>query len=770
MHAMYAAASVEGDFYAGVPSSGGVVATSVCGCESTSTCAVLVEALHTFTLDSGASRCFFRDCTPVTPLTAPVLVSLVNPSSGPVVAHGTTVLPCPAASSGSLIGFHLPLFATNLVSRAVFQDQLVTTTTPGGKLVAICADLVTSDHLATFTRRFVSGLYRLHIEFAKVAVSGQVAASCSCRLLTHPSLLWHHRLGHPSLQCLRRMHSRLLVSDLPRSLPPLPPSLEPPCTPCVEGRQRAAPHSSSFPPTTAPLQTLHMDVWGPAPVPGLSRERYFLLVVDDYTRYTTVFPLQSKGNIRLVLIPWIRAICCQQSAQSHHPPWWSLWGSPLARLRGGDPDFDDTAASRHSPRLETPPGFLPLPSSPPLLPVAVDSGAAGGGGAGGVGSEGVDAGGSGSRGAEPGAAETGGATPGELTLGVLRVGVGQELPLHPQETPSSHQLREWVVGRRADSAGAGSGGAERGGAATADTEPAVADSGAGGAGGTGAGGAEAAGAGGTGAGGTGAGGSGAGGARGFGARAFFIGLGATSQTAQLSFTLDFGASSCFFRDCTDLTPLHTPVTVALDDPSVGLVVAHSTTTLPCPATPSRFLTCYYTPSFSRNLVFQSCLPRWPAPPCTHCVEGRQCAAPHSSSFPTHHGSCTDPALGRLGPLPGPWPTSGALLLIVVDDYSRYTTVFPLRRKADVPTVLETWLLARGGAQGMCRLRLHSDCGGEFSSTRLEMLPLLVSGGAGGAAAEGEGTRAAGAGGAGSRGVGGVGVETTAVVDTAVSTR
>ncbi|CAI7893858.1 unnamed protein product [Closterium sp. NIES-54] len=55
------------------------------------------------------------------------------------------------------------------------------------------------------------------------------------------------------------MHSRLLVSGLPRSLPPLPPSPAPPCLPCVEGRQRAAPHSSSFPPTTAPLQTLHMD-------------------------------------------------------------------------------------------------------------------------------------------------------------------------------------------------------------------------------------------------------------------------------------------------------------------------------------------------------------------------------------------------------------------------------------------------------------------------------------------------------------------------------
>ncbi|CAI7734295.1 unnamed protein product [Closterium sp. NIES-53] len=56
------------------------------------------------------------------------------------------------------------------------------------------------------------------------------------------------------------MHSRYLVSGLPRVLPPLPPSPAPPCLPCVEGRQRAAPHSSSFPPTTAPLQTLHMDV------------------------------------------------------------------------------------------------------------------------------------------------------------------------------------------------------------------------------------------------------------------------------------------------------------------------------------------------------------------------------------------------------------------------------------------------------------------------------------------------------------------------------
>ncbi|CAI7834270.1 unnamed protein product [Closterium sp. NIES-54] len=40
-----------------------------------------------------------------------------------------------------------------------------------------------------------------------------------------------------------------------------------------------------------------MDVWGPARVRGQGRERYFLLVVDDYSRYTTVLPLHSKGDV-----------------------------------------------------------------------------------------------------------------------------------------------------------------------------------------------------------------------------------------------------------------------------------------------------------------------------------------------------------------------------------------------------------------------------------------------------------------------------------------
>ncbi|CAI5981533.1 unnamed protein product [Closterium sp. NIES-65] len=207
---------------------------------------VSASASHTFTLDSGASRSFFRDRTTLTPLSRPVAVSLADPSGGPVLSRFSTVLPCPAAPSGTLTGLYLPSFSTNLVSGADLQDAGVHQFTPARQRVTHCTEADTGRHLATFTRRPGSSLYTLTTASPPGAESGR-------------------------------------------------------------GRQRAAPHSSQFPPTEAPLQTLHMDVWGPARVHGQGQERYFLLVVDDYSRYTTVFPLRSKGEVTTVLIDWIRA-------------------------------------------------------------------------------------------------------------------------------------------------------------------------------------------------------------------------------------------------------------------------------------------------------------------------------------------------------------------------------------------------------------------------------------------------------------------------------
>ncbi|CAI7891289.1 unnamed protein product [Closterium sp. NIES-54] len=129
-----------------------------------------------------------------------------------------------------------------------------------------------------FTRQPGSSLYTLNTVPPPVAESGQVASSgqvfaaaswsgpesapCLCHLLSHQTLLWYHLLGHPSLPRLRGMASRVLVTGLPR----------------LQLRVR-----------------------------GQGHERYFLLVVDDYSRYTPVFPLRRKGEVTDMLIDWIRA-------------------------------------------------------------------------------------------------------------------------------------------------------------------------------------------------------------------------------------------------------------------------------------------------------------------------------------------------------------------------------------------------------------------------------------------------------------------------------
>ncbi|CAI7829457.1 unnamed protein product [Closterium sp. NIES-54] len=104
------------------------------------------EALHTFTLDLGVSRCFFRDCTILTPLAAPILVSLADPTGGPVVARA---------------------------SRDVWVDTFI----PGGQRVAICTCSRTGRHLATFTRRPGSSMYTLTTASAQVAEAGYVTGS-----------------------------------------------------------------------------------------------------------------------------------------------------------------------------------------------------------------------------------------------------------------------------------------------------------------------------------------------------------------------------------------------------------------------------------------------------------------------------------------------------------------------------------------------------------------------------------------------------------------
>ncbi|GBO45703.1 hypothetical protein AVEN_180782-1, partial [Araneus ventricosus] len=49
--------------------------------------------------------------------------------------------------------------------------------------------------------------------------------------------------------------------------------------------------------TKSVLDKVHMDLWGPAPVNSLGGSKYFLSIVDDFSRKIDVFTLKSKSEV-----------------------------------------------------------------------------------------------------------------------------------------------------------------------------------------------------------------------------------------------------------------------------------------------------------------------------------------------------------------------------------------------------------------------------------------------------------------------------------------
>ena len=59
---------------------------------------------------------------------------------------------------------------------------------------------------------------------------------------------------------------------------------------------------------TEPLQLIHMDLFGPVNVMSMSRKRYALVMVDDFSKYTWVLFLHSKDEAPQLIIDHIKKI------------------------------------------------------------------------------------------------------------------------------------------------------------------------------------------------------------------------------------------------------------------------------------------------------------------------------------------------------------------------------------------------------------------------------------------------------------------------------
>ncbi|GKC42376.1 retrovirus-related pol polyprotein from transposon TNT 1-94 [Tanacetum coccineum] len=104
------------------------------------------------------------------------------------------------------------------------------------------------------------------------------------------STLWHRRLGHAKTRLIQSLASKELVRNL-RKLK----FNQHFCDACKMGKQAHANHKAkNIISTTRCLELLHMGLFGPSAVRSYRGNRYTLVVVDDYSRYTWTRFLKDK--------------------------------------------------------------------------------------------------------------------------------------------------------------------------------------------------------------------------------------------------------------------------------------------------------------------------------------------------------------------------------------------------------------------------------------------------------------------------------------------
>jgi hypothetical protein len=119
-------------------------------------------------------------------------------------------------------------------------------------------------------------------------------------------MLWHHRLVHAPFQQIAQIGKAGIVSGLDKLHLHLTKNEVCPC--CCTAKATRAPFQPQDPTRRAKRHgtTLHADICGPIQTTSLQGKRYMMPIIDEYSRFVTVYFLSSKAQAAEMLIECIR--------------------------------------------------------------------------------------------------------------------------------------------------------------------------------------------------------------------------------------------------------------------------------------------------------------------------------------------------------------------------------------------------------------------------------------------------------------------------------
>ena len=170
---------------------------------------------------------------------------------------------------------YIPEVKRNLISLGSLEQKGCKFVSEGGKMIVSRAEKV----LMVAERR--GSLYYMTATVQRS--SGElhtVAGSVN---------LWHVRLGHPAAGSVKELIKKgvLQCSDEDGAIQ---------CEECILGKAKKLPYPRGTHSSTMPLDYAHSDLWGPAQEDSIGGGKYYMSIIDDFSRKIWIYILKQKSE------------------------------------------------------------------------------------------------------------------------------------------------------------------------------------------------------------------------------------------------------------------------------------------------------------------------------------------------------------------------------------------------------------------------------------------------------------------------------------------
>lgn len=181
--------------------------------------------------------------------------------------------------------FYSPNLRRNLISGPMLDKY-------GFKFMGQNGEIkVYNENSVIFKAKLEGGLYYVS---SKVDINvNQIEKNGGDNKAYNELMNWHEKFGHANVDYIIKTSQLNAVSGLPK----LQKVSNFECEPCKLNKyKRVSFKTRDFSYSKAPLDLLFLDVWGPAQTIGRNGERYYVSILDDFSKRMFVFPITHKSD------------------------------------------------------------------------------------------------------------------------------------------------------------------------------------------------------------------------------------------------------------------------------------------------------------------------------------------------------------------------------------------------------------------------------------------------------------------------------------------